>query len=131
MANKRAMRLLIDDDVIDEFRIAREKERHDRGEVILQLIDAGHVAVVINNNADKITLVIEGESFSCPRAVYPTTELVARIQLARQAGRSEKNVVKPPMSEEVATEALNAKYWVRMCSWLGNTAFKRNYGWLV
>lgn len=88
------MPLLVSDRPIGDVEVARKKEHHARFKRISTLIAQGHIRVVDDNNADAISVQIEGEVFSSARMDFPTIELLARVELAIAAGRSELHAIK-------------------------------------
>lgn len=88
---KDQMRLIITDDPVSDVKMALAKEHHDRTQKLRELVAAGHVTVLEDNDAVRVRLQIEDEVFGEERQCFPSTELMARLQLAVHAGRSERN----------------------------------------
>lgn len=88
---KDQMRLIITDDPVSDVKMALAKEHHDRTIKLGELVTAGHVTVLEDNDAVRVRLQIEDEVFTEDRERFPSTELMARLQLAVHAGRTERN----------------------------------------
>ena len=78
---------------LKDLKLALAKEQHLRTSEFGLLCNLGHVRVVEDNNPARITVAIEDERFSDERTKFPSVQLMARLQLAIAAGRSEKNVL--------------------------------------
>ncbi len=90
---KQQMRLMISDDgPVQDALMAKAKEAHDRTCMIGVLTNQGHIRVLEDNDPLNIRLVLEDEVFAEPRDVFPSAVLIARLQLAINAGRSERNL---------------------------------------
>ena len=76
---------------LKDLKLALAKEQHLRTSEFGRLCNLGHVRVVEDNNPALITVAIEDERFSDERAKFPSVRLMARLQLAIAAGRSENN----------------------------------------
>lgn len=85
------MRLIITDDPVSDVKIALAKEHFDREVKLGELVTAGHVTVLEDNDVVCVRVQIEDEVFTEERRRFPSTELMARLQLAVHAGRSERN----------------------------------------
>lgn len=83
--------MVTSDEPIRDVQMALAKEHHERTTEFGRLCNLGHVNVVEDNCATHITVEIEGEYFTDIREKFPTTQLMARLQLAIAAGRSENN----------------------------------------
>lgn len=86
----KAPRIMITDDEPSntdvDVRLARWKEWEERSQTMAKLI-AGHLAFpVIDNDSVTVTIAVGDNHFSCPRKLYPTTELLAQVTLAVEAG---------------------------------------------
>lgn len=89
---KRQMKMLITDDgPVQDVLTARAKEHHERTTEMGRLMNLGHVRPVEDNCATHITVEVQDEFFTDVRERFPTTELMARVQLAIAAGRSCNN----------------------------------------
>lgn len=80
--------MLVDDAPIPEVAMARAAEHHARTTEFGRICNEGHVRVINDDDPLNIRCKVENEVFSCPRDVFPTTELMARLQLAIAAGLS-------------------------------------------
>lgn len=89
---KRQMQLVISDAPVQDVKMALAKEHHERTGVIGLLMNQGHIKVLPDEDPAFIRLQIEDEIFKEERARFPTTTLIARLQLAIHAGKSERNV---------------------------------------
>jgi hypothetical protein len=78
--------MLVDDEPIPEVEIARAAEHHSRTTEFGRLCNEGHVRVLNDDDPLTIRCKVENEVFSCRRDIFPTTELMARLQLAIAAG---------------------------------------------
>lgn len=86
------MKLIVTDDApVTDVKMALAKEHHDRMEVFQELCMRGVCSVIIDNHPMKISVQIGEEIFQEPRPVFPTTVLMARLQLAIHAGQSNLN----------------------------------------
>lgn len=85
------MLMLIDDDPVSEVKMALAKEHHDRTSEFGRLCNIGHVKVVEDNDPINIRCRIEDEYFAEERTRFPSTLLMAKMQLAIAAGRSCRN----------------------------------------
>lgn len=74
---------------VSDVRLALAKEHHDRLNVLQGLVGRGHVTIVQDENPATVTVQIDDELFSEPRDHFPTTVLMARLQLAVHAGKSD------------------------------------------
>lgn len=102
---KNQMKLVITDDPVSDVKMALAKEHHDRTMKLGELVAAGHVTVMEDCDAVRVRVKIEDEVFSEDRERFPTTELMARLQLAIHAGLSERNRVKI-MGDNHASDAM-------------------------
>lgn len=89
---KRQMQLVISDAPVQDVKMALAKEHHERTGVVGLLMNQGHVTILKDEDPAFIRLQIEDEIFKEERARFPTTTLIARLQLAIHAGKSERNV---------------------------------------
>lgn len=106
---KTQMRMIVTDDgPVHDVKLALAKEKHDRTVVINALFQAGHVQVMADDDPINIRIRIEDEFFAEPRDVFPTTNLIARVQLALQAGLSERN--RPRIENYHAADAMSYAY---------------------
>lgn len=80
-----------DDWLVQESRMAKAKAHHERTSLFGQWCTAGHITVMEDNDPVNIRLRIEDEFFAEPRDRFPSTTLIAKLQLAIYAGRSCKN----------------------------------------
>lgn len=80
---------------VSDVRLALAKEHHDRLDVLQGLVGRGHVTIVQDENPATVTVQIDDELFSEPRDHFPTTVLMARLQLAVHAGKSDLHRVMP------------------------------------
>lgn len=88
---KPQMKLLITDAPAEDVQLARSKEQHVRHDLILQWEREGHLNFMIDNDPGVIRVQIGDEVFPCARDKFPTTTLVARLQLAIASGQSNRN----------------------------------------
>lgn len=86
------MKLVISDDEVSLVQMALAREHHDRKNSFRTLQDRGHVHVVNSEKPAHITVQIEDEFIDDDRERFPTTVLMARLQLAIAAGRSCRNL---------------------------------------
>ncbi len=107
--------MLIDDNPISEVKIALAKEHHDRTDVFSNLCRAGHVKVSADNNPAMISCENEGEIFTEERNHFPSTVLMARLQLAVAAGRSCTNTPSDTEHASVIQHQLDA-YRYAICA---------------
>lgn len=90
---KSQMKLTVSDEPVRDVKMAQAKEAHDRTTVLGLLMNEGHVTVLNTDDPNFITLKIEDETFIETRKGFPTTVLMARLQLAIHAGKSSRNAV--------------------------------------
>lgn len=74
---------------VSDVRLALAKEHHDRLNILQGMVGQGHVTIVQDENPATVTVQIDDELFSEPRDHFPTTVLMARLQLAVHAGKSD------------------------------------------
>lgn len=76
-----------------EARMAKAKAHHERTLLIGQWRNEGHITVIDDESRDAayVHLRIEDEVFADPRDRFPSVELIAKLQLAIHAGRSDRN----------------------------------------
>lgn len=87
------MKLIITDDApVNDVKMALAKERHDRQQKIYELFGEGHCSADMESGHPIVTVAIEGEVFREARDVFPTVGLMARLQLAINAGQSNRNL---------------------------------------
>lgn len=82
--------MLVDDAPIPEVAMARASEHHRRTSEFVRLCNGGHIRVLQAEEPDFITVEIEGEQLSDRRDSFPSTLLMAKLQLAVKAGRSNR-----------------------------------------
>lgn len=91
---------------VQDVLLALAKEQRDRSDVFSALLRAGHVSVMEDNNPALIRVRIEDEYFEEERSRFPSTGLMARLQLAIAAGRTDR--------DHIHTNELDAaNYWSR------------------
>lgn len=88
---ERHMPLLVSDEPLDLVTIAKAHEHKQRTDAVTRLIRDGHVRVMEDNDTEVIRLRIDREFFLDRRDEFPSPGLVARLQLAVNAGQSERN----------------------------------------
>lgn len=103
------MKLLITtDDPVSDVKMALAKEHHNRAKQVEKLILAGHVSVVEDDNPAFIRVRIEDEFFQDERSRFPSTTMIARLQLAIQAGRSDRNrIVHEQIADHAAADSMH------------------------
>jgi hypothetical protein len=94
MKARKPVIMLIDDAPIPEVAMARAQEHHERTSTFGRLCNEGHVKVLLDCDPVSVRCEIEGEIFTEARDQFPSTVLMARLQLAIAAGQSCKN--RPP-----------------------------------
>lgn len=81
------MKIIVTDDApVQDVKLALAKEYHDRQQVMRELIAYRRVHVVEDNDASTIRVRVGDQVFACPRETFPTTILIANVQLALYAG---------------------------------------------
>jgi len=95
----KTMRLMIDDAPVKDVKMALAKEHHDREQTIRALMAKGRCSVVQDNCATHITVRVDTEHFTDIREKFPTTILMANIQLALAAGLDDRNRKGDPYDE--------------------------------
>jgi len=95
----KTMRLMIDDAPVKDVKVALAKEHHDREQTIRALMAKGRCSVVQDNCATHITVRVDTEHFTDIREKFPTTILMANIQLALAAGLDDRNRKGDPYDE--------------------------------
>lgn len=89
--SKGFMRMLIGDDAtVQDVKLALAKEQHDRNAVFNQLVASGDVSVLMDMNPEIVRVRVDTEIFSDARKSFPSSQLMARVQLALHAGLSDK-----------------------------------------
>lgn len=87
------MRVTDDDNVLEDIVLmAQAKERLDRTTLFGKWINEGHVTVLPEDNPYYITVQIEDERHREERGEFPSVALIAKLQLAIHAGRSDRNL---------------------------------------
>lgn len=112
---KKPVIMLVDDEPIPEVAMAQAMEHHARTSEFGRLCNLGHVRVMETCDPNFIHCEIEGEVFQDDRNSFPTTELMARLQLAIASGRSCKNDVKVESSHQLDAYAYGfmSETWTR------------------
>lgn len=77
---------------VDIVKMALAREQHDRRGAFQNLQAHGHVRIATTEQPAHITVQIEDEFIDDDRERFPTTNLMARLQLAVAAGRSCRNL---------------------------------------
>lgn len=117
---RKSLIMLIDDDPVSEAKMALAKEHHDRTSAFGRLCNEGHVKVVEDNDPINIRCRIEDEFFAEERSRFPSTLLMAKLQLAIAAGRSCRN--DPKDETETAQHQLDAYRYAYGGRAMGNSA---------
>lgn len=89
--------IIADDDApVRDVLMARAKEKHDRTAVIDKLINSGRVRVMQDDDPVNVRLRIGEHYFSCLRSEFPSTVLLANLQLALRAGVGDDETTQTP-----------------------------------
>lgn len=88
---KPQMQLIISDKPVHEARMTNARKQHDRRLAIDALVAQGHVEIMNDMNPKEIRVRVADEYFIDPRRLFPTEKLLARVQLAVNAGNSCQN----------------------------------------
>lgn len=89
---RNSMKLVISDHEVSDVQMALAREHHDRRGAFQNLQAQGHVRLVETADPARIHVQVEDEVLHDERARFPTTVLMAKLQLAIAAGRSCHNV---------------------------------------
>jgi hypothetical protein len=87
--------IVIDDAPVRDVKMALAKEHHDRTTVLHLLMQSGSVRVVQDCQPSTISVQIGDEVFTDQREAFPSTQLMARVQLALHAGQACKSQPDP------------------------------------
>lgn len=112
------MKLVISDDEVGLVKMALAREHHDRMVAFQHMQGQGHVKVVTNEQPAHITVQIEDEYLDDERGRFPTTHLMARLQLAIAAGRSCRNLRK----EDQGDHAVDTMSYAMQARHVGKSA---------
>lgn len=92
---KPQMQMIIEDAPVRDVKMALAKEKHDRTLVIDKLVNSGRVRVMQDDDPVNVRLRIGEHYFSCLRSEFPSTVLVANLQLALRAGVGDDDETMP------------------------------------
>lgn len=90
---KRPLIMVIDDEGdtrVHDVKMARAKEHHERTTAMHALMQSGDVTVMEDMDPAIVRVRVDDEFFTDKRDAFPSTQLLARVQLAIHAGRSDR-----------------------------------------
>lgn len=87
-------------DHVAMIKLALAKEHHDRASLIGLWTNQGNISILQTDDPGTITVRLDDEFFSEARDKFPTSTLIARLQLAIASGRSDRN--NPAVAQELA-----------------------------